>query len=126
MTPPVRSTSARSPGRPRRVSCRSSACSTASPISRTGHASFAIACFAVGAVGIYAGLPVFWTLPAARLAGTAQAGGIALINSIDTLSGFVGPVLLGSLELATGGYAAGLIAVAASLAAAGALSFAAR
>jgi len=88
--------------------------------------ALAIACFTLGAMGIYAGLPVFWTLPASRLAGTAAAGGIALINSIGTLSGFVGPVLIGALEQATGGFRAGLIAVAASLAAAGVLSLAAR
>jgi len=86
-----------------------------------GGGTLAIACFTLGAVGIYAGLPVFWTLPASRLAGTAAAGGIALINSIGTLAGFVGPVLIGSLEQTTGGYRAGLFAVAASLAAAGML-----
>lgn len=90
-----------------------------------GGGVLAIGCLTVGAVGIYAGLPVFWTVPAARLAGTAAAGGIALINSIGTLSGFVGPVLIGYLEQATGSYGAGLIAVAASLAAAGILGLAA-
>ena len=91
----------------------------------TSHVAPAIVCFTLGAMGIYAGLPVFWTLPAARLADTAAAGGIALINSIGTLAGFVGPVLIGSLEQATGGYQAGLIAVAVSLAAAGVLGLAA-
>ena len=51
----------------------------------------AIAAFTLGAVGIYSSLPLFWTLPTAILTGTAAAGGIALINSIGNLSGFVGP-----------------------------------
>ena len=43
------------------------------------------------AMGIYAGLPTFWTLPTGFLTGSAAAGGIALINSIGNLGGFVGP-----------------------------------
>ena len=41
---------------------------------------------------------VFWTMPAALLSGTAAAAGIALINSIGNLGGFVGPYLVGLLE----------------------------
>jgi hypothetical protein len=33
----------------------------------------------------------FWPLPSKFLTGAAAAGGIALINSIANLSGFVGP-----------------------------------
>ena len=50
----------------------------------------------VAGFGIFGCLPVFWTFPAAFLSGAAAAGGIALINSIGNLAGFVGPVRDGS------------------------------
>jgi ACS family tartrate transporter-like MFS transporter len=62
----------------------------------------------VAAVGIYAALSTFWTLPPSFLGGTAAAGGIALINSISNLGGFVGPTMMGWLKAHTGGYAAGM------------------
>jgi MFS transporter, ACS family, tartrate transporter len=79
----------------------------------------AIAAFSIGSMGVLGALPVFWTMPTALLTGTAAAGGIALINSIGTLSGYFGPVLMGKLKESTGSYAAGLtlIAVAMSLSA---------
>jgi hypothetical protein len=43
-----------------------------------------------GAVGIYAALPVFWTLPTVMLSGTAAAGGIAL-PPWGTSAGISGP-----------------------------------
>src|SRR5439155_26568733 len=46
-------------------------------------------------MGIMSMLPTFWTLPTAFLSGTAAAGGIALINSVGNLGGFVGPNILG-------------------------------
>jgi MFS transporter, ACS family, tartrate transporter len=49
----------------------------------------------VCAMGTYAALPTFWTLPTAFLTGSAAAGGIALINSIGNLGGFVGPYAIG-------------------------------
>jgi ACS family tartrate transporter-like MFS transporter len=62
----------------------------------------------VAAIGTYAALSVFWTLPTSFLGGTAAAGGIALVNSISNLGGFFGPTIMGWLRAATGGYAAGL------------------
>jgi MFS family permease len=46
-------------------------------------------CFA--AAGFIAVQPLFWTFPTGYLAGTAAAGGIALINSLGALGGFVAP-----------------------------------
>ena len=45
----------------------------------------------VAGFGIFACLPVFWTLPTAFLSGAAAAAGIAVINSIGNLAGFAGP-----------------------------------
>ncbi len=66
----------------------------------------------IAGFGVFAVLPVFWTLPTNFLSGTAAAGGIAIINSIGNLSGFVGPFVMGKMKDATGSYAVGLLAVA--------------
>jgi cyanate permease len=54
----------------------------------------------------------FWQLPPSLLTGTAAAGGIALINSLGNLSGWVGPSVVGWLEDMTGKTATGLYVVA--------------
>lgn len=64
------------------------------------------------AIGLFAIAPLFWTLPTAFLNGTAAAGGIALINSIGNLASFAAPYAMGYLKDATGGFTAGLLAVA--------------
>jgi ACS family tartrate transporter-like MFS transporter len=55
------------------------------------------------AVGGMAWLAVFWTLPTKFLSGLAAAGGIAWINALSQLSGFVGPDLLGRVRGANEG-----------------------
>jgi ACS family tartrate transporter-like MFS transporter len=72
----------------------------------------AIAALAVGLFFLLGAHPVFWTMPAALLSGTAAAAGIALINSIGNIGGFVGPYLVGLVEDATGSTDGGLIALA--------------
>jgi ACS family tartrate transporter-like MFS transporter len=74
-----------------------------------------VACFAVSVAGIYSALAVFWTLPPSFLGGTAAAGGIALINAISNLGGFVGPAVMGWLRQHTGGFSAGLSVLAVGL-----------
>lgn len=68
----------------------------------------AVAVMAVAAVGIYGAKPPFWPLPSTFLSGSAAAAGIALINSIGNLGGFVGPYVIGWLHDATHSYQAGL------------------
>jgi len=46
-------------------------------------------CFA--AAGFIAVQPLFWTFPTNYLGGVAAAGGIALINAIGALGGFITP-----------------------------------
>lgn len=48
-------------------------------------------CFA--AAGFIAVQPVFWTFPASHLSGAAAAGGIALINSLGAVGGFIAPIV---------------------------------
>jgi D-galactonate transporter len=67
----------------------------------------------VAGFGIFACLPVFWTLPTAFLSGAAAAAGIAVINSIGNLAGFAGPFAMGWIKDHTGSYAGGLLLLAA-------------
>ena len=67
----------------------------------------------VAGFGIFACLPVFWTLPTAFLSGAAAAAGIAVINSIGNLAGFAGPLAMGWIKDHTGSYAGGLLLLAA-------------
>jgi ACS family tartrate transporter-like MFS transporter len=62
-------------------------------------AGLAIISFAVNAF-----LPVFWCVPSTLLSGPAAAGGIALINSIGNLGGFVAPNIVGWGKSVTGNY----------------------
>src|SRR5260370_38873606 len=68
--------------------------------------------FCVAGFGIFACLPVFWTLPTA-FSGAAAAAGIAVINSIGNLAGFAGPFAMGWVKDHTGSYAGGLLLLAA-------------
>ena len=52
--------------------------------------------------GVATSLAQFWSLPTAIVAGAAAATGIALINSIGNLSGFLGPLVIGWLVDRTG------------------------
>jgi MFS family permease len=64
-----------------------------------GHGAIvSIVALTLVAVGTMAWLAVFWTLPTAFLSGAAAAGGIAWINALSQLGGFVGPDMLGRLR----------------------------
>lgn len=75
----------------------------------------------IGTICVYLVSPIFWTLPTAMLAGTAAAGGIAVINSVGNIAGYIGPFLLGALREKTGDYIGGFICLAISLLLAAAL-----
>ncbi len=53
-------------------------------------------------VGLKSAMGPFWALATTFLSGTAAAGGIALINSVGNLGGFVGPSLVGIVNDRTG------------------------
>ena len=72
-----------------------------------------MAALTVAAFGVFSCLPVFWTLPAAFLSGASAAAGIAVINSLGNLSGFVGPYAMGWIKDATGSFSGGLYLIAA-------------
>jgi MFS family permease len=68
----------------------------------------------VAAVGDLGTRGPFWALPGRFLSGNASAGGIALINTLAAVGGFVGPYMVGFIKDRTGGYA-GLLFLAAVL-----------
>ena len=65
-----------------------------------------------GSFGVFASLPIFWTLPTAILGGGTAAAGIAAINSLGNLSGYFGPFVMGYIKDLTGSFALGLVFVA--------------
>ncbi|ELX07485.1 MFS transporter [Acinetobacter baumannii] len=66
----------------------------------------------LGTAFIWSAYTVFWAIPAQYLQGTAAAGGIAVINTIGLLGGFVSPTLIGLLKSYTGSSSAGVLAMA--------------
>ena len=69
--------------------------------------SFVALCIAVCAVwGAYT---VFWAVPSQHFGGTAAVGGIAFINTIGILGGFVAPTIMGFVREATGSTQGGLL-----------------
>ena len=75
-----------------------------------------LATLSIAAFGIWGTLGPFWTLPTSFLRGTAAAGGIALVNSVGNVGGFVGPILVGWIREATGRFEPGLLTLAGILA----------
>lgn len=69
--------------------------------------------FCAGFLASFAAFPVFWTLPMALLSGTAAAAGIALINSVGNIGGFLGPIIIGEVKDMTGSYGMGIAVVGA-------------
>jgi sugar phosphate permease len=97
-----------------------------------GGASFAASAFVDGLVpslatlslamlGLASMLGPFWTLATSRMSGVGAAAGIALVNSVGNIGGFVGPNIIGFVREATHSFAAGLVTVGAVLAAGGLL-----
>jgi MFS family permease len=69
-----------------------------------GHAPvLSVVALTLVAIGAMAWLAVFWTLPTAFLSGVAAAGGIAWINALSQLGGFVGPDMLGRIRAGNAG-----------------------
>ncbi|MFM0478118.1 MFS transporter [Paraburkholderia strydomiana] len=66
-------------------------------------------------IGILGALCQFWSIPPAFLGGVAAAAGIALINSVGNLAGFVSPYLVGWIKDMTHSTDVGLYCVAVSL-----------
>ncbi|MCC9185929.1 hypothetical protein [Mycolicibacterium mageritense] len=64
--------------------------------------------FCVAASTFFVVQSILFAVPASRLAGAALAGGLALVNTLGILGGFVGPFVMGLIETATDNPSAGL------------------
>ncbi len=80
-----------------------------------------ILCVSVAVLGVFCMLGPFWAMPTALLSGTAAAAGIAFINSVGNLGGFVGPYVIGLVRTSTGQFKGGLLLASAALATSGAI-----
>jgi MFS family permease len=74
-----------------------------------------VAGFALSQLGARAVQGVFWAIPPLFLGGSAAAAGIAMINAVGNLGGFVGPSVVGWLRSSDPGYSRGLLFLAGSL-----------
>ena len=59
-------------------------------------------------IGVSSSKPPLWSMPTMFLSGSAAAAGIATINSVGNLGGFVGPAMIGWIKDRTGSFAGGL------------------
>jgi sugar phosphate permease len=75
----------------------------------------------IAAAGIFAGQPVFWSLPSRFLKGAGAAAGLAAINSVGNLGGFVAQNVVPWIKDTTGSTIAPMFFLAACLAIAGVL-----
>lgn len=68
----------------------------------------------LGAIAIMCGQSTFWSLPTAILSGSAAAAGIAWINSVGNLGGYVSAMVIGRIRDATGSMTMALLVLSAS------------
>ena len=73
----------------------------------------------IAAIGAYAGMGVWWTVPTSFLSGAAAAGAVGMINSIANLGGYFGPYVTGHIKDATGSFLGGYLFLASFFALAG-------
>ncbi|MGH8786859.1 MAG: MFS transporter [Cupriavidus necator] len=77
--------------------------------------TLAMVALTLATIGILTTLPLFWSLPTSFLAGTGAAAGIALINSLGNLAGFLSPYAVGWLKDLTHSTDSGMYLLAACL-----------
>ena len=82
-----------------------------SALAGTTNTEIAVAFLTLAAAGVLSATPLFWALPTSFLAGASAAAGIAAINSVGNLSGFVAPFLIGAIKDATGSSNIGLYVI---------------
>ena len=83
---------------------------------------FAFLCGA--AAGIFAGQPVLWSLPSSFLTGAGAAAGLAAINSVGNLGGFIAQNVVPWIKDQTGSNEAPMLFLAACLTVGGLMTFA--
>lgn len=82
-----------------------------------------IVCLSIAVMGIIAGYTVFWVVPGTFLTGAAVAGGIALVNSLGNLGGFIAPFTIGWIKQTTGSFTDALLVLAGAMVVSGVIAF---
>jgi hypothetical protein len=82
---------------------------------------FAFLCGA--AAGIFAGQPVLWSLPSSFLSGAGAAAGLAAINSVGNLGGFIAQNVVPGIRDQPGSNEAPMLFLAGSLTVGGLVTF---
>lgn len=77
---------------------------------------------AIAIIGVTSARGIFWSIPPRFLSGKGAASGLALISSIGTLGGFLGPMSMGWLRETTGSFSLGLAVMAGFIALSGLLA----
>jgi MFS transporter, ACS family, tartrate transporter len=77
-----------------------------------GGSFWSLAAMCLATIGFYGSKGPFWPLPSSFLTGTAAAAGMALINSVGNIGGFMGPFVVGWIKDSTGSFNNGLYALA--------------
>jgi len=78
----------------------------------TGHPVVTMIALCIAMMGQQSLVPTFWSLPSAMLTGVAAAGGLAMINAVGNLGGWLGPSVYGLVKDATGSADIGLLCLA--------------
>jgi nitrate/nitrite transporter NarK len=78
----------------------------------TGHPVITMIALCIVMMGQQSLVPTFWSLPSAMLTGVAAAGGLAMINAVGNLGGWLGPSVYGLMKDATGSADLGLLCLA--------------
>jgi len=81
----------------------------------TSSVFFSVPLWCLVASGTYSFWGPFWSLPSEFLTGFSAAAGIALINCIGNLGGFVGPYAIGAISRKTASFHGGLVFAGISL-----------
>lgn len=81
-------------------------------VTQTGTTVALVAALSLTAFGVVGWLGPFWAMPTAFLKDQAAAGGVALVNSMGAVGGFVGPYLIGRIKEQSGSYTDGLLLLA--------------
>ena len=68
----------------------------------TGNMTASFVLLSLASLGIITTMPLFWSIPTGYLKGPAAAGGIAFINSLGLIGGFLSPFVLGWIKTSTG------------------------
>jgi ACS family tartrate transporter-like MFS transporter len=74
-----------------------------------------IAILSVGVLAEFSMMGPFWAFSTMAITGTSAAAGIAVINSVGSLGGWIGPSVIGLVRNYTGGFRGGLLCAAVAL-----------